>query len=349
MKFLTIIALAAVGSAVYAADGDWKLGASFDLYYQTGFSGSGNFPGRAFDFRRNQFTLGSAIVRLRRDPTSKSPYGVTLDLGGGDTIDSVNALEPGGNSKYKGVQQGYVTYAGDGFTLDFGKFNSWVGYEATLPADNANYSRSQNWTFGQPAYFTGLRLGLKNGVTVYATQGWNEVEDSNSGKTFGASLSGRLSPSTTGALNLVYGDEGRLTPAPKNTASFGGAGFASPGSRKLAMANAYLVHTQGEWTMALDASYADADGSKWYGVAGYATKKLDAATSVTGRLEGFRDADGIRTGASQSFYSGTVTYARDLDSHSQLRLEFRHDRSSQPFYGGKSTQNTLGAALLFKF
>ncbi|MBS1722855.1 MAG: outer membrane beta-barrel protein [Armatimonadetes bacterium] len=194
-----------------------------------------------------------------------------------------------------------------------------------------------------------MRVTLANGLALYLVQGWNEVEDSNSGKTVGASFSGKLSDSWNATLNVVYGDEGRQTPAPNNSASFGGIGFAKPGTMKTTMVNLNLSSSKGKWLWALDGNWATADGNKWYGLAGYATTQLSPTGTLTLRLEGFRDADGVRTGMAQSFNSFTATYGSKLDEKTTLGLEFRHDMCSTPFFDGRKNQDTLGAFVIVRF
>ncbi|MBS1722856.1 MAG: outer membrane beta-barrel protein [Armatimonadetes bacterium] len=134
MKLWSVLILSAACTMAFAGQ-DWSTNATVDLYYQFG---PGRLAGRGLDTKTNKLTLGSAVVRFKKTSSQKSPFGATIDLAGGDSIDLVNTLEPGGADKYKAVQQGYLTFSGKDVTVDLGKFNSWLGYEYTLPSDNLN-------------------------------------------------------------------------------------------------------------------------------------------------------------------------------------------------------------------
>jgi hypothetical protein len=337
---------------VQAPLSDWTVGGSLDVFYQTGLDGrQGDLWGRSLDATKNQVALGSALLSLSRKPTAKSPFGVTLQLGGGTQFDAINATEPGGK-KYRAIHQAYVTYAGPrGLTVDFGQFESWFGYESPLSVNNANFSRSFNWNYGEADYNTGFRVSAPvgdNTVSLYAVQGWNEVEDSNTSKTFGATVSRSLGKNLSGTVNYISGNEGSNNPL-----SAGGIGFAAPGERRVDAVDANTTYTfKNGSTFTLDGNYAIAEGGKWSGVAGYYTTAFSKGT-LTGRLEAFSDSAGLRTGIAETLYSATLTYAQALAPRCEGRLEFRHDNSSQNVFpagaGFSSSRNTLTADIAVKF
>ena len=87
--------------------------------------------------------------------------------------------------------------------MDVGKFVTPAGAEVIEAKDNWNYSRSLLFALAIPYYHAGLRATYpfsdKVSVTGMVVNGWNDVVDNNSGKTWG--LSATLKPNAT--LNLV--------------------------------------------------------------------------------------------------------------------------------------------------
>ena len=79
---------------------------------------------------------------------------------------------------------------GSGLTFDVGKFVTQHGAEVIEAKDNWNYSRSLLFSWAIPYYHMGARLGYAptDKVTLggYIVNGWNNVKDNNSGRTFGA-------------------------------------------------------------------------------------------------------------------------------------------------------------------
>src|SRR5205823_1138365 len=75
-----------------------------------------------------------------------------------------------------------------GLQLDFGKFVTSAGAEVIESHSNWNYSRSLLFAWAIPYYHFGLRATETKGHFAGGFQvvnGWNNVEDNNSGKTLG--------------------------------------------------------------------------------------------------------------------------------------------------------------------
>ncbi len=106
------------------------------------------------------------------------------------------------------LKQAFVAWRpGSGsVTLEFGKFDSFVGAEVAESQDNPTYTRGLLWTFAQPHFHTGLRASfeLLPELTLAAmvVNGWDRSVDNNVGKTFGLGL--RVNPSDAFSASLAY-------------------------------------------------------------------------------------------------------------------------------------------------
>ena len=143
---------------------------------------------RNFDLKANQFSLNMVKISLNHAP---EPVGFTLDLGFGRAWDVFHATEPAGKDLLRYIPQAYVSLKPQnlgGFQIDFGKFYTSAGAELTENNLTWTYGRGFLYTNG-PYYHFGARLtkplGKSFSVGLQLVNGWNNVEDNNSGKTVG--------------------------------------------------------------------------------------------------------------------------------------------------------------------
>jgi len=162
-----------------------------DGYYSLNFGhpASKNNVIRNFDVKANQFSLNFAKLTMEH---TADPVGFKLDLAAGRAMEIFHATEPGGLSIYRYILQAYVSLKPaklKGFQFDFGKFVTSAGSEVTETHLNWNYSRSLLFALAIPYYHFGVRTTFPVGKAFtggfQVVQGWNDVYDNNSGKTFG--------------------------------------------------------------------------------------------------------------------------------------------------------------------
>lgn len=334
-----------------------------DVYYQYGFNHTqAGVPtaGRAFDVKSNEFGLSLLEVNVKKTTGTKNNVGFTAQFTVGKTADLVNATEPAGVNTYKYIQQLYGTYVANGanpVTFDFGKFTTHMGYEVIESSNNDNYSRSFLFNYAIPLYHSGVRATktLTSGLTgqVSFTNGWNNVEDNNGGKTIGAQLAYAPTAKYNLTLNYIGGDE-----------STGAGLFQASSMDALAMnLNVQVGELVATYNLSdkvkvgANAVYASANkagvGGTWSGQALYGRTQLKANTALAVRLEHFEDTNGLRTGVVQNLNEVTATYEYNLAANMVSRLEFRHDHSGVGFFptknGVSKNQDTLTYSQVFKF
>jgi hypothetical protein len=339
---------------------DWSFGGHYDIYYQFDSGNPASGPSvnlRQFDVQNNQF--GFAVLQLNavKKATAENPFGVTAQFVFGKNADIMSAGDPAGSS-YKNIQQAYVTYAvpKTPLTVDAGKFLSWIGYEGVVSADNDNYSRSFLFTLGEPIYHLGVRGTYTATKTVtlnaYAVNGWNEVQDSNGGKSYGATAAFAPNSKLSLTANYYGGEEG--------SAGINGIGFTGASDVQLGdFVGTYQLTDK--LKLALNADYAGASAidsgdpsGHWSGVAAYAVYQLNPKYGFSARAETFSDPNGLRSGLDANYNSLTGTFSISGPGSSLLRFEVRYDKSNMSAFnssnGGTSNNRvTYGMSHVLRF
>jgi putative OmpL-like beta-barrel porin-2 len=320
-----------------------------DGYYDFNF----NHPASAtnglynFDTKANQFSLSMAKLTMSH---SADPVGFQVDFGFGKAFDIVNGGEPG--IGIKNIEQAYVSWKpkgkDSGFQMDFGKFVTSAGAEVIEANANWNYSRSLLFAWAIPYYHFGLRMTETKGHFTGGFQlvnGWNNVEDNNSGKTLGFVgnitskkiswnnnyYTGPENPGTNTGWRNLYDTTLLFTPADKF--------------------NAYVNFDYGQNKSGTGPTESTA---KWYGVAVAAKLQMNDHNAITPRLEWFKDKDGFSTGTAQSLKEFTLTYEYKWTQGLLARLEYRRDWSNQPFFergflGSTDHQDTVAVGIVAFF
>jgi len=317
--------------------------------YSANHPGSGQNIYRNFDVRANSFSLNMAKMTFEQ---SADPVGFRIDLGFGRAMDIFNFQDTAnGFDNLRYVPQAYVTFKpqnGKGFQMDFGKFYTSAGAEPTETHLNWNYSRALMYANG-PYYHFGLRTSMP--VTKYLTagfqlvNGWNNVEDNNSGKTMGFTTA--LTVGKFSWLNTYY------TGPEQNKTNQGWRNFYdtvfnfSPNDK----VSTYLNIDYGTQ------KFVGGRGSNdWIAVGGAARFQLSKNFAFAPRAEYYYDKDGFISGTAQKLKEVTLTGEYKLASNLISRLEYRRDWSDQAVFergdnpASSKSQTTvlLGLVVFFK-
>jgi hypothetical protein len=305
--------------------GGFAFGGLLDGYYDVNFNHPADRTNqiRVFDVRANQFALNVAKFSVEH---AADPVGVRVDLGFGRGMDLFHFNEPDFTAM-KYVEQAFVSWKpakAKGFQADFGKFVSSCGAEVFETNSNWNYSRSLLYGWAQPFYHFGLRtsMPLSNHFSagVQVVNGWNNVEDNNTGKTVG--LTGTFTSQKVSWTNTYY-----VGPEKKDTNDglrhcYDSVLLLTPNSKL----NAYLNFDYVVDKMVLGGE------NRWVGIAGAARYQANSWFALSPRLEWFNDADGFNTGTAQQLKEFTLTGEFKLAKGLLTRLEYRRDWSDQLFF-----------------
>jgi len=342
--------------------GPTTLSGFVDVYYGQNFNNpAGQANGlRFFDGATNQFGLNlvEMVVDKAPDP-SNSRTGYHVALGFGQAMNAVNGSEPKGGLGFdQYLKEAYFSYlapVGKGLQVDIGKFVTPHGAEVIETKDDWNYSRGILFSYAIPYYHFGMRAKYvfndKYSLTGFFVNGWNNVLDNNTGKTYGASFGWNPNKKFGIAQNYMVGPEENtvnsnlrqlsdtvITYSPTSRLSFIVNGDYGRGDRFTDPLTNTLSHPV-----------------FWTGVAGYIKYAFTSTTAISTRYEYYDDHDGFTTGtlAPTHFNEFTTTFEKLMAHHIISRFEFRRDMSNQPVLLKGSNpvldQNTLTAGLVFTF
>jgi hypothetical protein len=317
---------------------------------------------RVFDTDHNDLSLDLFQFTLSKETEAGLGFTAVLDFG--ETAEGVAAdwdgdgeLSSSEETNSFELQEAYVTYTlpwGRGLELKGGKFVTLLGAEVIESPSNDNISRSFLFGFAIPFTHTGLLLTYPLTDTLSLTagvvNGWDNVDDSNDGKTFLGSLAVEPWPWLSWTFNGVFGPEQA------------GRG----GSKRGVFDTVLTLSPLDDLRFTLNYDRGSESGileggreATWQGVAGIVTvggalfSPRWTPFSLAVRGEWFSDEDGTRTGDAQDLWEVTTTLKWQIGKHLAARLEYRHDESNRRvfFRDGRlgRQQNTLGAEIAYVF
>lgn len=327
-----------------------------DTYYSFNFNkpdSNSNGTSSNFDFDHNTFSLSLAEIVFQK---AAAPTGFRIDLDFGPTADFVHGanitthppIHPATTEGeiFKNIQQAYVTWATPiGLTLDMGKFVTHMGFEVIESKDNWNYTRGLLFCCAIPYYHAGLRANYpisdKLWINGYLLNGWNNVVETNNGKTFGAQVGIVPIKPLTIILNWV---------GPERSPTGTVGGFQD---KQVYDVIAVFNATD---TLSFAANYdygtqdpiGGGDSMSYSGIALYARwAKEDCAFAV--RLENATDDDGVMFGTvDNTVQEATLTAEHKVAGNLLVRAELRHDKADKDIFAdeGGAVTDTQSRAVL---
>jgi len=307
---------------------------------------------RAFDIRDQSFALNYGELAVDYKPNN---VGVRVDIGFGDAAEVVNSGEA---NIWRHIQQAYITGTHKKLTLDFGKFVTPIGAEVIETKDNWNYTRGLLFTYAVPFYHMGARATYaatdKVSLAGYVVNGWNNVQDNNTSKSFGFSGTFKVDPKVTVSTNILTGRENPMTNASRTLLD----GIVTVEATKslTLMANYDFGR---DWANGPVIGTRGPEGD-WQGLAAYAKLKVNDKMTLSTRWETFEDRAGTMTGVAQDMqsYTGTAMFPWE---GATFWTEFRRDISNkasfhtsrQGVFGPSTTltdhQNTFTLGITYAF
>jgi len=325
-----------------------SLSGLLDGYYSFGLNhpGSGINQLRNFDVRANQFGLNMGKLTAEY---ARGPFATRFDVGGGRAFDMMNGSDTAPRF-LRNVEQAFASFTpprARGFKLDFGKFVTSAGAEVIETNMNWNYSRSLLFSLGIPYYHFGLRTAMPLtkhfSAGLQVANGWNNVDDNNSGKTIG--FTGTVTVNRiTWTHNYYFGPEKADT----------NRGFRHLYDTTVLVAVNRFTSFYINYDYGLDRRL-EGGSDHWMGIAGAARFILTPKIALAPRLEWFNDANGFSTGTAQRIKEVTLTGEYLFIPGVIGRLEYRRDWSNVPFFqrgsipDASKNQTTLLGGLILSF
>jgi Putative beta-barrel porin-2, OmpL-like. bbp2 len=317
-----------------------------------GNSGTELTPYRAFDAPTNALSLNMIELTLAKAPdANNSRLGFNLTLGYGNAMNVVNSTDPAGLGFAQYLKEGYVSWlapVGKGLQIDFGKFVTQHGAEVIETSGNWNYSRGILFTYAIPFYHFGLRskyvFNDKYNFSAYLVNGWNDIQDNNSGKTGGFQFGWNPTKKIGVIQNYMVGPE-QANDNSDIRHLWDTIVTYNPTSNLSLMWN---------FDYGRDTPLGTTSPVWWSGIAAYARYAFNEKYAFAGRYEFYDDHNGFTTGGTpQDLNEFTLTFERTVSKHLITRWEFRRDMSNQPtmLKGGTpvTAQNTALGGLVYLF
>lgn len=337
----TVVSFAAVSALSFAqtptaaapASAPWAIGpvqfsGLVDGYYNytPNHPASRNILYRNFDVKANAFSLNMAQVNL---DMAAEPIGFKLSFGAGRAWDLFNFADTAnGFDNMRYIPQAYISFkpkSAKGAQFDFGKFYTSAGAELTETHLAWNYSRALMYANG-PYYHFGLRttFPLHKNFTVgfQLVNGWNNVEDNNSGKTVGVTTALTLGDGKFAWFNSYY--------AGPETNAFN-SGFRNFNSTVINVNPTSKISSYFQWDYGTE-KVAAGGSYDWITVGGAAKFQISEKFAISPRVEYYYDKDGYITGVSQKLKEFTLTGEYKFIDNFFTRLEYRRDWSDKPVF-----------------
>lgn len=375
-----------ISSAAFSQDTDstktFTLSGSVDTYFHSSFGTRNFYP---YDYDENEPSGLSAPSSSFADLKGFSLGMVNLIASyQGEKVGFVGdvVFGPRGQAAVFGTASGqavvnqlfaYYKFS-DGFTLNMGQFNTFLGYEVISPAINFHYSTSYLFSWG-PFSHTGLRADFSFGegmVAKLAVMNPTDIVEFNpvNTYTFGAQI-GKTSDAGGVWLNFLYGDQdGTLDTDMDPNGSFSdGALFQADLTAGYNLSETFYLgfntsfQTIGEGERINNGNIQDAgnDARSFFGVAVYPKLTLSESFALGLRAEYFSlkeghleiiglDSDGagnvIELTLSGNYKVGGFTFIPELRIDKTSEDSFYKDGDDVPT---KDLMATVNLAAVYKF
>ena len=328
----------------------------------------GTVGNRVFDKDHNTFSLDLFQLQISRAPgengvgfVTKLNFGkvaerMASDWDGDGTIGNVaeeqNSIE---------LEEAYITYNPPGLPdlqIKGGKFVTLLGAEVIESPLNPNISRSLAFGFAIPFTHTGLLTSYAFSPQFKATlgvvNGWDNVIDSNDGKSVTGSFAFTPVDQFSIALNGIYGAE-----QPNHGDSKRGVADVVATIKPVDNLTLLLNYDYGNETDLGPARDTTAEWSAFSGIVSYDLP--DALVMPIGfalRGEYFDDSKSSRFGGTfgedQNTWEVTGTFKLVLAEGLMARTEYRYDKAKNPVFlrnvgGVQKDQQTVAAELSYVF
>ncbi len=336
--------------------------------------------GRLFDDEHDEFTLNQVDVTVARTLTNDDHdvtgyknhvnFGFKMEWMYGKDARFIHSnglfdhyADDGARNEEFDLTQAYGEVGlnvGNGLLLTIGKFVTPIGLEVINPTGNALYSHSFLFNFAIPFTHSGVmakydfndHLSLTGGVV----RGWDQsLEDNNDDPSYIASLAYKWQRGDSKPIDIIL----TAITGPEQTDTNGNWRTLVDVIVKTQVSDQLTLALNGDWGYEEDAELTD-EGTptgrqaQWYGVAAYATYKVDDMWSITARGEWFNDHDNTR-GIGTNVYEATLGVAirpfhnDQFGSNLLIRPEVRYDYSEQGLFDGQNDQITAAVDAIFTF
>lgn len=326
------------------AKGGVGVGGFVDAYY--GYNSSqppdGNNPYFVSSARHNELTINLAYVDIRyRSSRARARLAPAF----GTYMDANYATEPGTLRNFLEASIGVLLDSDRGLWLDAGVLSTPFGIESPVSRDHLMYTRSFS-SENVPYYVSGVRLSMplseKVDLGIYLVNGWQVIQDNNSGKSLVTEISYRAGRHSTFYWNNYLGDERSPQHPDFRTRYFTDVTFEYASEGKWAVkANAYAGVQERSGQAA----------APWWQACAVTRYSFTRAFSLSGRVEYFHDPESAiitSVTGTPGFKSGSFGLCANwrLYDHALFRVEARHFFAPEKVYIDSESNPAANSRLL---
>lgn len=311
-----------------------------DGYYAYDFNrpGDGNKPYAVSMSRHNEMTVNLAFIDLKY---SSSRLRSRVVPAFGTYVNANYADEPGVLKNLLEASAGVKLSRTKAIWLDFGVFGSPYTNESAISKDHLAYTRSFAPEY-VPYYLSGLKLSAtlsgKVNAYLYVVNGWQQIQDNNSGKSIGTQLEYRPGDHWLINWNTYVGSE-RSAVKPDFTTRY--------------FSDVYFIYARGRWssTGCIYAGRQDRSAEPaafWWQANLIGRYNLTGKLSMTGRVEYFSDPSTVVVISSPgpfTTYSGSLGLNYKPADNMLLRVEHRTYFSQDDVYTRNGSAVATGNVL----
>lgn len=289
-------------------------------------------PYHQFDVAHNSFELQQVALTIAKQP-AEGFGGVATFLGGTDA--RFLNLATDGTFDTVHVQQAFVQYASNGFTVSAGRLLTLAGAEVISPVSNFNFSRSLLFTNLQPLSHTGVRVNYAPSTmmnfTVGVNNGWNSSLDFADApeKTLEVGVSVSPFEQLSIGLNGYFGNESGDTGTRRTLIDLV-ATYRPTDALTFMLNYDYLIVKED-----FSGSVATLEKAKTKGIAVYGNWNINDTWRVALRLEQIKDdqyGNVVGLGADEKVQEATLTVGFAPSKNAELRFEVRQDKASEEVF-----------------
>lgn len=319
--------------------------------------------GRVFDVDNEEVLLNQLDMTFQRtvDPTKNSPdIGFTVEViyGSDSRYIHSNGLNFYGSNAPQldpenqfDLTQAYVDIVPfQNVLVRGGKFVTHMGYETINPTTNQFYSHSFSFGYAIPFTQTGGQVywNATDQLTLMfgVTRGWDQaLVDNNDSPDYNGQIKYAFSDKLVAYFNFTVGPQ-----VPDNDVDYSSV---VEGIVSYAITDQFTVAGDGVFGWLPDGT-AGGDTAFWYGIAAYASYKINDPLTFNLRGEWFNDDDDAR-GLGTTVYEGTAgvtitPFPSDkVLSNLKFRPEIRWDYGDDPIFDGENSQFTAAIDAIFMY
>jgi Putative beta-barrel porin-2, OmpL-like. bbp2 len=312
-----------------------SIGAYIDAYYgYSTVSQNKQVPYFVSMNRHNEFNINLAFVDVRY--ISKHVR-ARIVPGFGTYMNANYAAEPGSLSNLVEANAGIKLSKKKEIWLDAGVLGSPYTNESAISKDHLMYTRSFAPEY-VPYYLSGVKLtlpmGSKTHLYLYLINGWQQIQDNNSGKALGTQLEIKLNESHLLNWNTFVGDERSATAPNYRTRYFTDVYWIYNSGKKWSATSSFYIGNQ-----RINNTGRPKTNNWWWQCNAIAQYRLSNLLALAARVEYFNDPNAVQItppANADGFKSASAGLCLNLhvNKNAMLRFEARH------FAGNKNLFST---------